>query len=147
METHLSCEAAITLIKNNPDKYCLYKFNSFGRKLSKACKDLIRKSSERNIDVAFLQAVEKLGPQSCMSTGGSRLGVCLVKAEYLPWISANYSEEYATESPKFEKEKYLVVAMDSHFQRNESLQKMDFAAWRAKAYEPDVFKILIFRYA
>ena len=147
MDRRLPLASAIGLIRDDRHKYKLYTFNDcYGGPgdISQACKNYIKDLHESNADIAFLKAVEHFGTRGCMEGQGSRMGTCLVRAEYLPCMSLH--EYDGNETPYFDNQKYVLLAIKRHFEGEANLSRKVYEAWEAKAAESDIFRIIDFRW-
>lgn len=145
MISRITCEDAIALMRENRYKYHLFTFNDcFGGpgEIHANCQAFIDNCEETNPEIAFLKGIQQFGAEGAMQRNVSKMGTCLVRAEYLPGMSVHEYDGY--ETPIFDREEYLVLAR--HLARETSLTKEVYEAWKAKAFEADIFKVIWFRW-
>ena len=144
---NLTVEEACHLIRTEPSQYELFHYNNcYGGDgtVNERCVAWMerQKQTEDNEDVRFIQAVDEIGTKDCMQETHSRMGVCLVQAKYMPWMTVHDYDGLQT--PHFHAEKYLADAIASHFASNDCLSKERYEALLQCKKLDDVFSIIRF---
>ena len=136
----ISCDEACDLIKRYPGQYQIFEYNDCYEGLGDIkveCSEWMKTCDEEIEEVRFLRGIEKFGTEDCMATRYSRMGVCLVKTEFKPWMSVH--EHDGLHTPYSDRREYESEAIAKHFEKNDMLKKEDLETIRSPASLRDVF--------